>query len=178
MTHTITSSRSVAVGHTTWDPWTGLRLDSFLKHVLWCAFDPLTTWIYSKNNQNVACKSSKHFDYIIICDDYTAQTGTQVPFINAKSTQFVPEWSLHHVSKFTSHLLQVSSSCFFGPPMLDWDTLLVDMSPPANLSTSPVQIVTIGTYWTHLPSFNTSYRLLDEKIHCFSWKIVKKVITN
>ena len=93
-------------------------------------------------------------------------------------TQFVPEWSLHHVSKFDSHLLQVSSRCFFGPPVLDWDTLLVDMSPPVNLSTSPVQIVTIGTYWTHLPSFNTSYRLLDEKIHCFSWKIVKKVIKN
>ena len=30
----------------------------------------------------------------------------------------------------------------FGP---HWDTLLVDVSPPDNLSTSPVQIVTIGT---------------------------------
>ena len=53
-------------------------------------------------------------------------------------------------------------------PMLDSDTLLVDMSPSVNLSTSPVQIVTIGTYRTHLPSFNTSYRLLGEKIHYFS----------
>ena len=41
--HTITSSRSVAVGCTTWDPWTGLRLHSSLKYVLWCVFDPLTT---------------------------------------------------------------------------------------------------------------------------------------
>ena len=43
--------------------------------------------------------------------------------------------------------------------------MLVDTFPPLNLSTSPVQIVTIGGYGTHLPSFNTSDRLIDEKTH-------------
>ena len=41
------------------DPWTGLRLCSCLKHVLWHVSDPLTTWIYNKNNQNAVHKSSK-----------------------------------------------------------------------------------------------------------------------
>ena len=123
---------------------------------------------------------SKFFDHTFNWDTHTTWTCTQVPFINVKSlwTQFVVERSPHHTSKFAVYLLQVSSRWFFGPPMLNWDTLLVGVSPPVNLSTSPVQIVTIGTYWTHLPSFNTSYRLLGEKIHCFSWKIVKKVIKN
>ena len=43
VTRIITSSRPVAIGHTTWDPWTGLRLCSSLKYVLWCTSDPLTT---------------------------------------------------------------------------------------------------------------------------------------
>ena len=46
----------------------------------------------------------------------------------------------------------------------DRDTPLVDTCTPVNLSVSPVQIVTMGTCYIHLPSFNTSYTLLHEKM--------------
>ena len=75
------------------------------------------------------------------------------------------------MSKFASHLLQVSSRCFFEPPILNWDVSLVDTSPTVNLSVSPVQIGTMGTYYTHIPSFNASYHLLDEKM----WLILVKI---
>ena len=42
--HLFVSSRPVALRSIIKDPWNRLRLHSLLKHVLWHACDPLTTW--------------------------------------------------------------------------------------------------------------------------------------
>ena len=80
------------------------------------------------------------------------------------------------MSNFSVHLLQESSRFFFGPSILDWDTMFVDTYPPLHLSTSPVQIITIGTCCTRLSCFNGSYTLLIEKIRWFYWKLSKNML--
>ena len=81
------------------------------KFVLVCKLC-LVTHIWPLNNMKFVSKMienckmcSKNFDHTFNWDAHTTWTCAHVPFINVKPlwTQFVVEWSLHHVSKFTNH---------------------------------------------------------------------------